>query len=893
MRLESCSPLYTSYGNVIPRLLTLLGATLHSGFGHGVHRHRAHLKAVGISGATYPSFPSNGCCVYRSPRPNVDRSSVALWLIRLRWNKWTQGIRGSQGHINESFDLLQCVPNLNEVVAFSTVHSDFDNVQNILENLIETYYYTQYFENDKLFLEDTSTNKVSIGVKSDTPLSLLEFDSTMIRQEYGIAAKIEQYDLISHAYCRYRNFPLDFVHPIYSFQLNSELDSLLGGIDDFNKWFACIMPNGKLILSLFNKMDGGILNPINAIPHTASSLWMDVAFFKLLNTYYTDELETCFKANTSHHTARVAMLVGIAYESDAAWLGCSPPTKANRVRSPAEQLPNFRNRVFVKDDTAGRRIFSAISRFPGLCNFGAAPYSPDITLIGSQGHCSLEPPKYLHSTMPFSDLQQLATEICLKTKPHGFMVAEWLACLPPIKAIRVQSPAGSLQIFAYMLVGGFSRRSPVSPILLIRRCSIPTSINFIGSQDLDAILDKIQQPWLVHQKSKQFNYSPIGMKTIKFRSQPTLITYNTSSGSHLPRPTLCDQLISRESVRQPRWSIDIMGTMQVSTRNCMRDPAGLLRWSLTHPSLSASVLCHPFDLTRPARCPSCRSTTWASLQILEMLVDRVASAGSDITNAATRWTHFNIHCTYVTKYHRIPTGMTVPRQATTVEIGRVHSSDRHARILLCVVSSERPAQSMSATFGEEEEKRIPRYLTKIPCDSRNFPGQWNSDESTTTTVFQWSPGGGWGGLKTIETDSFEMGDPSQNHDRLSNPICNNHEKMTNALHTNPSSNSVSLMDCSTCPSSPNFKFCTTNPKLSLLSSSVPSPIVYIELANGDIRKLDSFLSGRSGCDREVEKYAVSIGKDASMYEELCTQTDQQDTVIEYLEVVHVVLQELT
>ncbi|KAJ8881242.1 hypothetical protein PR048_017718 [Dryococelus australis] len=66
-------------------------------------------------------------------------------------------------------------------------------------------------------------------------------------------------------------------------------------------------------------------------------------------------------------------------------------------------------------------------------------------------------------------------------------VAEELACSPPIKANRVQSPADSLRIFACRnraLAGGFSRGSPVSPTLSICRCSILTSINLIGSQDL-------------------------------------------------------------------------------------------------------------------------------------------------------------------------------------------------------------------------------------------------------------------------------------------------------------------------------------------------------------------------------------------------------------------------
>lgn len=91
---------------------------------------------------------------------------------------------------NESFDSLQCTPNNNNVVAFSNLHTDFDNVQQISDSLIETYEHKLYFENDNLFLEDASVRKVSIGVKSEVPLSILEFDGSMIRRKYGADAKI-------------------------------------------------------------------------------------------------------------------------------------------------------------------------------------------------------------------------------------------------------------------------------------------------------------------------------------------------------------------------------------------------------------------------------------------------------------------------------------------------------------------------------------------------------------------------------------------------------------------------------------------------------------------------------------------------------------------------------
>ncbi|KAJ8878354.1 hypothetical protein PR048_018931 [Dryococelus australis] len=64
----------------------------------------------------------------------------------------------------------------------------------------------------------------------------------------------------------------------------------------------------------------------------------------------------------------------------------------------------------------------------------------------------------------------------------GATLAERLAYSPPNKAIRIQSPAGSLRM---PLVGGFFRGTPVSPALSFRRCFILTSITLIGSQDLN------------------------------------------------------------------------------------------------------------------------------------------------------------------------------------------------------------------------------------------------------------------------------------------------------------------------------------------------------------------------------------------------------------------------
>ncbi|KAJ8867543.1 hypothetical protein PR048_031345 [Dryococelus australis] len=69
--------------------------------------------------------------------------------------------------------------------------------------------------------------------------------------------------------------------------------------------------------------------------------------------------------------------------------------------------------------------------------------------------------------------------------PDGAAVAERLACLPPTKAIRVQSPAGSLRIFARGDRAGRCRWSTGLLGCLLGRCSMLTSVTLVGSQDLD------------------------------------------------------------------------------------------------------------------------------------------------------------------------------------------------------------------------------------------------------------------------------------------------------------------------------------------------------------------------------------------------------------------------
>ncbi|KAJ8870672.1 hypothetical protein PR048_029695 [Dryococelus australis] len=50
------------------------------------------------------------------------------------------------------------------------------------------------------------------------------------------------------------------------------------------------------------------------------------------------------------------------------WLDCSPPTSANRVRSPAGSfIPRFSHVGIVPNDAASRRVFSGICHFPRPC----------------------------------------------------------------------------------------------------------------------------------------------------------------------------------------------------------------------------------------------------------------------------------------------------------------------------------------------------------------------------------------------------------------------------------------------------------------------------------------------------------------------------------------------
>ncbi|KAJ8865736.1 hypothetical protein PR048_033257 [Dryococelus australis] len=109
------------------------------------------------------------------------------------------------------------------------------------------------------------------------------------------------------------------------------------------------------------------------------------------------------------------------------------------------------------------------------------PFSRHLTLNQGIGKC-----------LPAHNIMTRLPSPCRTGVDFSFSKKARLARSPPTKAIRVQSPAGALRIFAcgnpagrMSLVSGLSWGSPVSPAPLLWRCSILSSITLIGSQDLN------------------------------------------------------------------------------------------------------------------------------------------------------------------------------------------------------------------------------------------------------------------------------------------------------------------------------------------------------------------------------------------------------------------------
>ncbi|KAJ8866734.1 hypothetical protein PR048_032595 [Dryococelus australis] len=114
-------------------------------------------------------------------------------------------------------------------------------------------------------------------------------------------------------------------------------------------------------------------------------------------------------------------------------------------------------------------------------------------------------PNQRHSATYIAQMTRLPQKV-LHTSSHAegrAALAGWLACPPPTKVNRVQSPDGPLPDFhmwescrTMSLVGGFSRGFPVHPALPSRRSFIFTSITLIGSQT--SLLRAVQISSLTH-----------------------------------------------------------------------------------------------------------------------------------------------------------------------------------------------------------------------------------------------------------------------------------------------------------------------------------------------------------------------------------------------------------
>ncbi|KAJ8870512.1 hypothetical protein PR048_029535 [Dryococelus australis] len=138
----------------------------------------------------------------------------------------------------------------------------------------------------------------------------------------------------------------------------------------------------------------------------------------------------------------------------------------------------------------------------------------------------------------------------LERRPLQMGVAERLARSPPTKTNRVRSPAGSPEFRKWEscrtmpLVGGFSRGSPVSPVLSSFRCRyIFTSITRIGSQDLAV---KSRPNLVTHSLTQTFRCRALAIsldRRMKKAARPMAMTILHKAEEH----TTCIQVDLKQS----------------------------------------------------------------------------------------------------------------------------------------------------------------------------------------------------------------------------------------------------------------------------------------------------------------------------------------------------------
>ncbi|KAJ8872389.1 hypothetical protein PR048_025993 [Dryococelus australis] len=140
---------------------------------------------------------------------------------------------------------------------------------------------------------------------------------------------------------------------------------------------------------------------------------------------------------------------------------------------------------------------------------------------------------------------------CFDSTAQGATVAERLTRSPPTKAIRVQSPAGSLRIFACgnRWPAGLSRGSPVSPALSFRCYSILTTNIHIGSQDLD-----------VKSRPNFFTHSTVQNRYLRRRFEP-----RTSRTAYRRRT---NRLRNERSAGLLTWTCSVAHWLRATLEDC-------------------------------------------------------------------------------------------------------------------------------------------------------------------------------------------------------------------------------------------------------------------------------------------------------------------------------------
>ncbi|KAJ8871130.1 hypothetical protein PR048_027434 [Dryococelus australis] len=215
-------------------------------------------------------------------------------------------------------------------------------------------------------------------------------------------------------------------------------------------------------------------------------------------------------------------------------LACSPPTKANRVQSPAGSLPNFR-----------KWESCPTMQLVGGFFFGGFPVSPAFSF--GAAHTQLTSPSssltmsyYItgENVYQINGLPNLPTESFF-----GAVVTERLDCSSPTKVKRVQSPAGPLPDFrkwklcrTMPLVRGFSRGSLVSPALHSGAATFSPHFVLIGSQDL--VSTCLEEPFDVRGMGQTAPFPPPYRQPYNYHRLPATSSSDAALAVDIGKPAI-------------------------------------------------------------------------------------------------------------------------------------------------------------------------------------------------------------------------------------------------------------------------------------------------------------------------------------------------------------------